>query len=91
MQVWPTFLSNDIKKYKVGLELYYSNGIRIEDSKGIAIYNGSTLLSNNKLSSSENNIYLDLTDLIENEMKKYRQGRDVSNIKWPLGLCVGGL
>ncbi len=79
-QIIHELIANNMNKYNVGLELHYENGVRIEDSKGISVYSGSTLLSNNNLTSTEKNIFVDITELVQQEMQKYRTGREISNI-----------
>ncbi|MCH5180967.1 MAG: hypothetical protein J1F32_07120 [Erysipelotrichales bacterium] len=81
-QIISELVRTGMKKYNVSLELHYEEDedSRRDDSKGILIFYGSELLSENLLKSTEKNILIDITEIIKKEIQKYKSGMKISNL-----------
>ena len=79
-QIISELVRTGMKRYSVSLELHYDNGIRIDNSKGIVVFCGSELISENLLKSTENHILIDITEMIKKEIQKYKSGMKISNL-----------
>ena len=74
-------LNNNFRDYKVNLKLTYEDGIREEDSEGILIYSGSMLVSRDNLTSIDNTLFVDITELVKEQYDAFSRGLAVSDIK----------